>query len=85
MNVSDIFAAPSATASMQVLRPCSIIWKLRPMCTIVQTARKYLHVSAICVGTYQHMALSVSMPVLTVMSNFPALSMTFIAVFHITL
>jgi len=76
MNVSDISAAASAKASIQVLRHCSIIWKLRHMCTTVQIVRKCLHVSAFCAGTYQHMALSVSMSVLTLLSNFPTLPMS---------
>ena len=63
MNMSDIFAATSATASMQVLKHCSIIWKLHHTCTTVRVVQKYIHVSAICVDIYQHMALKVSISI----------------------
>jgi len=76
MNVSGIFAAASAIVNMQVLRHYSIIWKLHHMYTIVQVAQKFSHVNAIYVGTYQRTALSVSMPLLTLLSNFPVQSMT---------
>ena len=64
IRVTDISVATSAITSMQLPKPCSIIWKQRRMSTIAPIAQKFSHVSAIYDGTYRYMGLSVSMSLL---------------------